>query len=341
MKTSAVMAATVVFAFGAAFAVGPTLPKESGKVELRKAGVKVVDAPGKTCRFPWYVADVDYNRIETKEFWASIICPEGTRAACVGRYGDIHWCEFHDGGSSMMMSTGLDFIDLGRHPVAPGHGKVHVRWWLHTEEAKGGDEPRFRMDRYYVFCLDREPQQTWTNLAKEPACDMDTELDHVIGIIEVRPTFDEVGHEPSEAMHLEPGTLKSFREERLNGLPKTYELEYGVERGGDGLLSFVNGTGRRVPADPATMKKLVYAMNTSGWTKAEKDHTYENAPAVTRTLIDWTDRNGKARKAAIGYDTGGWFMETDGRFYQAYYPNLLYEVKSEIEAKLKEGVEGK
>jgi len=340
MKTSGVVAATAMFAFGAAFTAAQTLPKELGKVEVRKAGVNLVNENGKIFRFPWHVAEADYNRIETKEFWAAIVCPEGTKAACVGQYRNIEWCEWRGDAIYQISSTGVDFIDLGRHPVTPGRGKVHVRWWLHEEEAKDTDL-RFRMGRYYVFCLDREPRETWKNLAKEPACDMDTELDHVIGVIEVRPMFDDAGHEPSEAVHLEPTTLKSFREERLSGLTKTYELEQGVERGEDGQLSLVDGEGRRASADSATLQKLLYAVNTAGWVRAEKEHTYDTAPAVTRTLITWMDRDGKARQAAIGYDMGGWFMKTNGGFYHAYYPYLLNEVGSEIEAKLKEGAKGK
>ncbi len=360
-----VMAALLVCLVATWGTVCPAQEKASDQKPLPmvKVGERVFDlGGGKEKRVAWYRVDVDYNEMcsEQKElvrvvkpdgsvtayrplnWWDRIVTPEGTVTAYVGHYGRRAIRGFFDDGQTHAdwTASGVSFALGDGHPVKPGEGKVRVAHWLFEEKARD-DGMMFQENRYYIFCLDRQPVARGKNLGGEPACEMSTEFDHVIAIIEIWPTFDESGHEPSEALHLEPGTLKSFREEGLNGLTKTYELEYGVERGGDGRLSFVNGEGRRAPADAATLQKLLYAMNTAGWVKTEKEHAYKNSPAVSRTFVEWTDRDGKARRAAIGYDQGGWFMTTEGRFYRAYHPYLLYEVGSEIETKLKEGAGGK
>jgi len=345
-----------------AYAQG-TPPKEPGKsvvlkpLALQKLGVREFDVGRKGCKIPWYRVDVDYNEIISgrKDFvrvvkpdgsvtayrppswWDRVVAPEGTVTTHVGRYGPIRLFSNHAGVHADWTTWGVDFRLGDRHPVKPGKGKVHVAWWLFTEKPRD-DGMMFEEDRYYVFCLDRQPVERGKNLGGEPACQMSDELDHLIGIIEVRPTFHYATYPRSEALFLTPETLRSFRDFRLNGLTKKYELDYGVVRGEAGRLWFVGPEEQRVAAKAETLQKLLYAVNTCSWRKHDREHKYEISPRVAQWEIEYVDAEGKRKRVAIGYDEGGWHLVGPGpTYYSTYYPRLLYDVETEIEAACKAG----
>jgi hypothetical protein len=162
-------------------AAAPTLVPE-------EIGVRRIALGDKTHNIRWYRIRADDNAIRSGSFWPRIGCPTGTVAAYVGRYQRNEWCEWHADGNTrdQMSAWGVSFVMPAACRVAPGPGPVNIRWWLFEEKGDGVDLA-FRDGRYYVFCLDRQPVATWTHAANRASCDLDTELEHVIGVIEIQP----------------------------------------------------------------------------------------------------------------------------------------------------------
>jgi len=280
----------------------------------------------------------DYSAISTTEFWKRLHSVPGTKAAYVGYYHKIRWCEwFNDRTSAQMSAQGVDFLVRDGFRVNPGPGQVYVRRWLFEEQGRN-EVMVFKDGRYYVFCLDRQPVERWRSLAKEPGCDMDTELEHVTGIIEIEPTFESEKRSSSSPLHLTGDSLLLFREERYGGPAAGYEQEYAVVRSKDGIFQCENRGEGSAPASPETVQKLLYALNTCEWTRHDELHAFTISPPVTRTVLEYKDTAGQTRTVIVSYDNGGWHTD---RFKSAYwstiYPQLLFEVQEDIRASREAG----
>ncbi len=212
--------------------------------------------------------------------------------------------------------------------VTPGPGAVRVRWWLYEEQTPN-NAMAFRDGRYYVFCLDHQPVQQWVNQAEEPSCDMDSELPHVVAIIEIHPTFDFGLRPSSPALYLTQDSLLAYREERYRNLSSSYELEYAVTRAEGDRFECQTPEGHRT-AGPEVIQKLLYALNTCTWQPQKRPHRFED-PAVARTLIAYLDDKGTRKTAIVEYDGGGWHLQyPDKKYYSTIFPYLLYEVEHDI-----------
>jgi len=310
---------------------------EATEYSAEKVGVRKIAHGGKACQIPWYRVRADYNSIETAEFWKKLRSVPGSKTAYTGRYHEMTWCEwFPDGTRGQLVGWGVDFLQpADSFRVAPGPGEVGIRRWLFEEQQRGQDMA-FKGDlhqvRYYVFCLDREPVEQWRSLGDDPMCDLDAELEHVIGIIEIEPTF-ELGEPSSPAvLHVTQESLVTFRHER-HGVSRGYEQEYAVVRAQDGALRFEAQGLPSAPASPEVVQKLLYAINTCEWRKQSGLHAFAISPPVTRTIVAYRDKKGQSRKVTICYDMGGWFMERfDFTHYASAHPHLLFEVAAGIQA---------
>jgi hypothetical protein len=304
------------------------LPLEPAPSGLEKVGVRSITILGQEYRIPWYKIRADYNFIETAAFWAEVPCPEGTKTTYVGLYGDIRWCEWGDFGEVLVSSVGVLFSVPDHFRVKPGPGEVNVRWWLHEERRTNG--MAFQDDRYYVFCLDRAPMEQWRNLANEPACDMDTELAHVIGIIAIEPTFDFTKHPHSEALYVTQDSLLSVVEEYSYG--NEYKQGLAVTRTGDTSFHLETSGEKTVTAPPEFVQRMLYALNTCSWRRENKLHKFEISPPVMRTLVTYKDKSGKTRKVTIEYDYGfSYLTQSDTDYYSTPHPYLWYEVQRQAQ----------
>jgi len=306
---------------------------------VEKLGVRNFALGEREYKIPWYRARADYNSIETAEFWKRLHCPPETKAAYVGYYHTIEWCEwFDDQKHAQVSAQGMDFLVRENFRVNPGPGKVYVRRWLFQEQRR--DEGMvFKDKRYYVFLLDRQPVEQWRTVAKKPGCDMDTDLEHLIGIIEIQPTFEFDERSSSSPLYVTRDSLLVFRQER-HGCPAGYEQEYAVVRSKDGTFRCETQKAVSAPASPETVQKLLYAFNTCAWTRHNEPHTFEISPAVARTVLECKDKQGRARTVTISYDKGGWHTDrVESVYYSTGYPQLLFEVQEDIRASRGAGTE--
>lgn len=304
-------------------ASGPT------RSPVKLVGTRNFTVGDKTLGIPWYRLDADYHAISTAGFWNSVKAPAGTKTAYVGHYGDVEWCKwFDDQSHAMMRARGLEFIVPDEYRVTPGPGAVSIRWWLYEEQTQS-DTMAFRDGRYYVFCLDREPLQQWLNAAKEPGCDMDTELQHSIAIIEIHPTFIFSSRPSSGALYLSRNNLLCYRQERYNGQSSSYDLEFAVLQKESNQFEFQIPQGH-FSAQPEVMQKLLYAVTTCTWQQQKQSHRFES-PAVVRTSVEYLDDKSARKTAIIEYDNGSWHLKyPEKKYYATVFPHLLYEVKKDI-----------
>jgi hypothetical protein len=228
-----------------------------------------------------------------------------------------------------MSSKGLCFIVPKEYRVAPGPGRVNVRQWLYQEQTTN-NTMSFRDGLYYVFCLDREPIKQWLNGAQEPSCDMNSELQHVVSIIEINPTFHFNNLSGSSVLYLTRENLLVYREERYSYFSTSYELEYAVVRKGDNNnFECVTPKGSS-SASSSVIQKLLYALNSCSWQQQKGPHRFEK-PAVGRTLIEYLDSQGVRDKVVIEFDTGGWHLKHPKKmYYSTFFPDLLYAVENDI-----------
>ena len=310
----------------------PCLASPTTEYPTKKLGVRSIAARGKQYKIPWYRVRADYNSIKTADFWKKLRSPQGTKTAYVGQYGKIRWCEWFDGEThAQRCAQGVDFLGDSRFRVDPGPGRVYLRRWLFDEQRR--DEGMvFNDRRYYVFCLDSQPAEQWRTVDKRPGCDLDGELEHVIGIIEVQPTFELDERSSSPILHVTRESLLAFRSERHYAFPESaYEQEFAVVRAEDGTFRFESKGKKSAAAKLETVQKLLYAVNTCKWAKHGKPHVFEVSPPVTRTVLVYRDKQHQARKVTICYDMGGWYMDDfDSGHYSTVYPHLLFEVQDDI-----------
>jgi hypothetical protein len=302
---------------------------EAAPIPMTLVGTRDFSVGETRLRIPWYRLDADYQATSTADFWKNVEAPAGTKTTYVGHYGEVRWCKWLDDKShEIMRAKGLLFMVPDEYRVTPGPGAVRIRWWLYEEQTPS-DATAFRDGRYYVFCLDRQPVKQWINLAEEPSCDMDSELPHVIAIMEIHPTFDFGPRPSSPALYLTRDSLLAYCEERYGNLSSSYKLEYAVTRKEDGSFELQTPQGRRA-AKPEVVQKLLYALNTCTWQPQQRPHRFED-PAVTRTLIAYLDDQGAHKTVIIEYDGGGWHLQyPEKKYYSTIFPYLLYEVENDI-----------
>jgi hypothetical protein len=322
----------------AMFATSPGWAALNAEYTPERLGTRPFTHRDKEYRIPWYKVRADYNSIRTPDLWKRIRSPQETKAAYVGYYHEIRWCEWLDDRTrNRLVAQGVDFLWNSDFSVHPGPGSVYVRRWL-FEEKGNAEAMAFKDKNYYVFLLDRQPVEQWRSLANKPGCDLDTELEHVIGIIEIEPTFEFDERSSSSPFYVSRDSLLVFRYER-HGF-SGYAQEYAVVRSKDGTLRSQAQGAETVPANPATVQKLLYALNTCEWRRRTEPHVFEIAPPVTRATLEYRDKLGQTRRVVISYDRGGWHTD---RFESAYYfttrPLLLFEVQEEIHAGREAGTE--
>lgn len=304
----------------------------------------------------WYRFEADYNSIRNDTVWPRVPCPAGTKAAHVGGYGKIRWCDFSEDGSSWMRSAmAVTFTLAERRPVGPGTGEVWIRHWLYEEQPRI-DGLAFDQRRPYVFCFDRKPIADGQASTGEPLCQLWRELPHLIGIIAIVPTFDFTQHPKSDVLHLTTESLRSFRKERAVYRKSPDDEEYAQElalvRLDDGRFRLQTSRGRSVSAPPELVQKVLYALNTCPWQRQAEAHvtdpsvtkittSYEDEAGqvhrrttwvqrpVTRTFLGYVDDAGRLRTATIGYDWGLYMTDSQGDHYKTSYPLLLFEVLDE------------
>lgn len=323
-------------------------PPDEKPLPMAKVGIRTFDVDGKPYRIPWYRVEVDYNETQAprKElarvvkpdgsvtahrplnWWDRIVTPAGTVTACVGGYEEIRFTRSDGKTEARLAKWGVDFTRAETRPVKPGPGKVHLHYWLFGD-APRDDGMQLKEDRLYVFCLDRQPVERWKYQDGEPACDLDGELDHVVAIIEIRPTFDFSRIPRTEAPCVTADSLISFRETSRDDPKDTCS----IVRGGDGKLRFERGDGNSAPAKDETVRKLLYALNTAGWHRIEAPGEADTRSPPAGIAVEFKDADGKVRRIVEGHARDPRLLVAAGRTnYATRPPDLLMEVAADIRA---------
>jgi hypothetical protein len=267
---------------------------------------------------PWYRVTADHNAIHEGAIWPRVGVPEGTRTAYVMRYDTWRHCVSFDGGArALLRMRGLHFVLADEFSVAPGEGAVHVRWWEYDETGDPEADMVFREDEYYVVCLDREPAEQWRNGRDEPACDLETELPHITGIVEVRPAYDLTGHSPSRLLPLTGDSITAWRTDRctVTREPDTHRF----------LVRATGGTPRPLPIE--LTQQLLYALHTCRWRLRTTPLRNPQAPST----IEYRDGAGERRTVRVVYDMGAWVAHPGGEApLTTTYPELMIRVNRRI-----------
>lgn len=280
---------------------------------------------------PWYRYFGNYNAISTKAFWQSVPLPDGVRASYVGYYRRLRWCEWINKRTHRLMrAKGVSFINISDYIVPPGPGSVKIRRWLYEETSKQMPA-RFKDERYYVFALDRPPQERWRNGANEPATDLDPELSHVMGIVEVQPTFDSPMKSKDTVLYLTADNLVRF--ENMRNYSSSSRMDFSVERISNRFV-VRTAKGDRT-ASPETLEKLFSAINTLEWKAHPRSPHFDAAP-VAKTTITYQTSDAVEKTVVIEYRDGAWVLRNhDDKFYTTIHPRLLYEVQKDIELRFR------
>ena len=119
-------------------------------------------------KIPWYKFEVDYNAfnnalyntIKKGQIWKEIKVPSGTKTAYVGYYGDIEFPAWDGDEHLLLCAKGFNFMcaDGYKYKVGPGPGTILMEDFFY-EEKESLDTMSFKDDRYYVFCLDSQPEK--------------------------------------------------------------------------------------------------------------------------------------------------------------------------------------
>ncbi len=309
-----------------------TSAEESNKLLVKKVGDRQLVVHQRKFVFPWYHVKADHNEIVSNSVWRRIDAPPGTKTSYIARYGEIEWHEYQNDTRDTLICQGLDFAGAGdKRRIRRGPGPVFIRRWCHEERANEG-EMRFRSDRHYIVCLDRIPEPTFTNMAKNPSCDLDTELGHVCGIIEVEHHYDWRSLPNWKHLPIDEKSLLSFDQFR-HGYPSDgYNLEYAIRRTDSGSFDASTPDGSTLATD-RIVNLTLYALRSCEWQELKTPHRFRRSPPVTKSRLIVDTARGQ-KEVNIAYDHGGWFMEFGGKQYVAAYPPLLFTVHSKIKSSI-------
>jgi hypothetical protein len=115
--------------------------------------------------------------------------------------------------------------------------------------------------------------------------------------------------------------------------PVMHVMEFSVRKTSAGFIG--KTADGETPAEPDVVQKLIYALRTSQWKEVPTAHPTND---VCWTRVRYKFPDGTEHGAFIDYDQGGWFMQRDdGKFFQSYYPDLLYQVQEAIEHRCRRG----
>ena len=319
--------------------------QEPKLLPLTKVGIRTIEDGNETFSFPWYHVKADHNQIVKDKIWQRITAAAGSKTAYIGDYGTIELIEFSkDGGHSSMYTSGMRLFftrENARFKVAPGKevgpgeevaqskevgpGKVYIRHW-YFDDSKTKGPMRFKsLEHDYVVCLDREPISTFKSYGGKPGCDLDTELSHVIGMIEVEHTYNWKDLPDWKVAPINDQSLI-----RLRVLRRRYDLpDIRFEKGESNKHEVANRDGVSVASDDV-FSRLLYALRSCQWRELNTPHKFSRWPTVTETQIVIATKTGQ-KTLKIFYDNGAWILNIGDKQYKTAHPLQLFEVQSMVD----------
>ena len=298
-------------------------------------------AEGKTkVQIPWYRVDLDYNFSRAAYFWKRIPVLSGTKAAYIARYCDVGYYDSFDDATEMEIRfKGFDFgliNDFGDECIVkPGPGTEEIHMWFYEDQEEGSTTSfRESIDNgrgpFYIFCFDHQPgphPSDYNSMVYE----MEQELDHIVGIIEVTIKIDFSDWPISSPLKLTQENLLTFREESTD--PAEPELIFGVQKKDVDSFEYLTPEGK-LPAKPEIIQKLLYAFNTCLIWKEIEEYPDFDEGYTTRTLITYLDEKGEKKEAEILFHDQLYLKLLENKYYSTWYPDLLEEIEEEIEKEI-------
>ncbi len=327
----------------------------------------VADGPGITARLPdqlpeprkardfeglpaaaqWLVFEADHGALqrafEERRMLAGAACPSGTAAAYVGWAGTVEWAEEREGRITHLGADGIDLRSAGSLQVHPGPGEVVIPWWLFRGSFEGSP---FERGARYVFCLSREPVATGVTVDGSPATTLDQELDHVLAIIELRPTYDSADIEDRSWLFLTRDRFRALRK-RQCAYERAPAGSWGlsIEAAAGAPATLTTRSRGTEPMSEELMQLVLYMINTRVWMppdraqalRAESRKALADDPILGPDhpvewgrpdyAIEWLDEQGRPRALSISSHASWWWATTDtGERHAAAGPQLWFEL---------------
>ena len=308
--------------------------QEPELLPLTKLGVRTIEDGKQKFLFPWYYAKADHNQFLSNKIWPRIAAVPGSKATYIGDYGMTELIEFsNEHGSLSTFEPGMQFYDSEKRRLKIGPGKVKIRHWYFDETKKDGPM-RFKGRGYdYVVCLDREPESTFKFYGGDPGFNLNTELAHVIGIIELEHTYNWKELPDWKLAPINDQSLIRFRVVR-----RGFDLpDIRFEKGESNKHTVANRDGVAIAGDDV-LNRLLYGLRSCKWRELKTPHEFSRWPTVTETQIVLSSENGQ-KTLTILYDSGAWVLTIGDKQYKAFHPIQLFDVRSMIEKLVKKSAE--
>jgi len=287
--------------------------------------VREIELGNKAYSFPWYHVAVDHHQIWTNKAWSRIDPLPGSKSVHIGDYGLLEEIEFLDNGHSRAFLPGVSLYASDDRGLKVGPGAVYIRRWYFEETLKTG-AMRFKGKGHnYLFCLDRVAKKTFETINGKPGTDLATELEHVIGIIEVEHTFDWNDLPDWEMATITKDSFVRFTAARQS--PKQFDLAVTKKSNGQHEIAVSDGNG--VGGDQI-IDRLVYALRTCQWKELKTKHKYSRWPPVVQSKLVIND--GVEKAFYMNYDNGAWVMDVDGKQFKTGHPLGIFDVQGMVRA---------
>lgn len=270
--------------------------------------------------FDWYRVTVDHNQRVENKVWDRIKFPKGTVAAYAARYTTIEF-GYADNFDETYIAKGIDFLYQG-DIVQKDSSPVRIRR-LFYEEPNLNAAIGFHRGQLHIICLDRKPISTF-KIQDRPYCDLDTELSHVIAVIEVNETYDWKSLKARPPFDFDLDCLVSFSRKRHGISGGAYNLEYAIRRDEKNKLVVVNRDGAaRAPRE--LLDKFMYSIRSSRWVEQKSKPNIPANPLV-KTEFVYLDEHRRKHTIVLRFHDRSTNVEVDGRYYRVAFPNLLHNV---------------
>lgn len=293
------------------------------KLPITKVGVREIKVGKSVHSFPWYHASADHFAIRSNKVWPRIEPLPGTKSMHIGHYGQMEEIDFSDAGHSQSWTLGVSLFGSERRGLRIEPGPVYIRRWYFEESLNEGPMRFQPKDRHYVFCMDRVAKGTFKTIDGKPGCDLSTELDHVIGVIEIEHTYDWSKLPNWKMASITKGSFVSIRTTRRS----TGRPDVSLTKKADGRHEIAVSEGAGFGGDEL-VNRLVYALRTCRWKELKAPYKYRVWPPVTKTKLVIDDGNEKVFE--LNYDSGAWLMEFEGKQYQTHHPMGVFAVQAMI-----------